>query len=399
MPYTAKDIIKVILEHQNFIYFSYMLKLFKRMHLIDYSNKKEKHREYVKLWRECRRLEKDGFIKIQKDKNGLIFVACTTTLIDLITQARNSNFVKKPSNSIYNLPARARPERIEAIKTALSCKMLNAKTREEIQELFELYLEEIDEKIIVLLKNPYGFSFDEKLKVLSYKTRFNDKAIAGRNLSNYEKLWELATLRYKKGIHLTLTTDPKMHESLWHSWRHFQKALNRFFSYVRKLLGYRPPYVAVYEFTKSGLLHAHIIMFGTGGLMPKRKITRLWEKHGQGKVNYIYTIKNARGRWIYYRKKPKDLKNGQTADAYLKKYLKKALFEAEGMALYWTANKRFFTCSRLFSEVFHKKVKSTAFFIFLGVFNKSELERLLTDYILDRLIEKAIHRFENYIPA
>jgi len=263
----------------------------------------------------------------------------TPAALDLFSSAQNSNCVNR---SFYALPRRARYERIQAIRRAIDVKLLTKERREEIEQYFEVYLGDTEELKIVLGRTD-GVP---KYLMLPYETRFNSEAKYKKNLAIYHGIWNEATKRYRSAVHLVLTTDPKLFSSVWHANRHFSKAFNRFMSYLLKTLKSkeRPPYLSVYEYTIKGLMHAHVVIFGTNYLLPKRKITRAWERCGQGTYNYIYSLANAKGRWVYSRGQPKEIKRGQTAEDYLVKYLHKA--KGDKGALYWAFNKRYFTNSR-----------------------------------------------------
>ena len=154
------------------------------------------------------------------------------------------------------------------------------------------------------------------------------------------------TRRHKKAVHLTVTTDPNRFYSLYAANRHFQKAFNRFMSFLTRKLGKRPEYITAYEFTKSGLLHAHILLFGLSWLSHKHAISEDWNRCGQGSITYIYSVRNDNGRWVYARGKPTDFKKDKTAADYLKKYLLKSIDDPKEAMLYWVLNKRFFSCTR-----------------------------------------------------
>ena len=330
---------------------------------------KEYHRLYMKLYRRVKKLEELELVSVEKRHDGLLWVSVTGSAVNLIQQARNSNFREKPFESIFNLPRRTRPQRIEAIKKVLQVKMLNRETREELQELFEEYLAETEDRVIILKRSPDAPDYMPKFFIVPSWNRFTAEEIRIQNLKKYETIWEKASETFDYAVFVTLTTDPKRHKSLWHSWRHFAKSFNRFMSYLRKLFGFRPPYIAVYEFTKeSGLMHVHLVLFGIRYLMHYRRLSYVWSKEGQGQIVHVYTIRNDGNGWHWARMRPKDAKRGESADDYLKKYLKKALFQPEGLSLYWVSNKRFFTYSRVFSQYLPKKPPSLGYYEFFGAF-------------------------------
>ncbi|MFA4971916.1 MAG: hypothetical protein WC683_04835 [bacterium] len=135
--------------------------------------------------------------------------------------------------------------------------------------------------------------------------------------------------------------------------------------------GMRPIYLAVYEFQENGLLHSHIIIFGIRYLEQQNKISKDWERCGQGSIVKPISIKNDNGVWNWRREQPADCK-GQKPEAYLKKYLKKALFGESGFSLYWSVNKRFSSMSRRL-QVKKNKPAPTGFWKCLGSWKENEI--------------------------
>lgn len=368
------DILSLIYFNQNFMSVVKILRVLATKHHINLSDKRTYNKYYQRLYRFLKYLESHEIIELKKTEDALLFARIAPKLIDLLKQAQNSNSVKDVIKSIYALPRRARAERIEAIKIALSEKMLDEYDKKEINKLFKTYLEEINSRRIILIKKHDAFSFTPDQLILRYKTRFNARDRQIRNLRNYERVFEIASQRYRNAVHLVLTTDPKRFKSLWHSWRHFSKAFNRFMSYTAKKRKTRHHYIAVYEFTRSGLLHAHIVIFGTSSLFWKHQITQIWQRTGQGSYNFIYALKNENGKFVYARERPRDAKRGEDVKSYLSKYLKKAYFDSETLSLYWTSNKRFFTCSRFFSNYFDKPIRRPGEYFFFASLRIDELE-------------------------
>lgn len=356
------------------------------------------HTLYVRLYRRVNKLRDLGFVWVEKRDDGLLWVGVTEKLLHLIQQASFSNKCDRSKNkpdSVFSLPRRARPERIEAIKVALGVKMLDDDVKERLKEWFERYLDYADGRVVVLRRSDFAPNDAPPYLILPYITRFTDDSVKVKNLKKFETIWDFSRSRYEYAVFVTLTTDPKRFKSAWHGWRHLSVAFNRFMSYLRRIYGFRPPYVAVYEFTKSGLLHVHLVLFGVRYLMHYRRLSFLWSKEGQGKIVYVYTLRNDGNGWHWARMRPKDAKKGESADDYLKKYLKKALYDVEGLYLYWVSNKRFFSYSRVFSQLFPRKSVSLGWYAFLGTFKTFELpvfvltrdtfvsSRLLRDYADD----------------
>lgn len=159
------------------------------------------------------------------------------------------------------------------------------------------------------------------------------------------------------------THDPEGFANLWEANRSFAPAWNRFMSYLKKKNGgKRPKYLAAFEFTDSGLLHIHVLIF-LEYLLPNDQISLEWRRCGQGEITYVYALRNVRNsagkrewRWNSGAR-PQDAK-GMSGGDYLKKYVRKCMLAlmdsytspADTHSMYWALNKRMHTCSRSLME-------------------------------------------------
>ena len=245
---------------------------------------------------------------------------------------QNSNSL--PPNSTYFY-------RNQAIEILDKTKMLNEQKSERIHNLFENYLNYIDSKAILLIHQDR-----DKILVLGWNTRFNDEKRQKYELKKYAHAWKTATEQFHHAVFLTLTTDPKQFPALSYANKHISTAFNTFMSWVKKRLGFRPKYIKVLEFTKTGLAHLHIVLFGIHYLADIRQISEEWERTGQGKIAYIYKLENRNGKWIWAKARPK--KTHEQIQNYLKKYLLKSMSSnaSAQISLYWALNMRFMTMSR-----------------------------------------------------
>ncbi len=320
---------------------------------------------YHRIRRAVKRLVEKKLLKEQKARKNAVGYAPTRKALDLLAAEQNSNSRKTSSGQSGLL---LNSFRFEAVKLCKRKKMLSEVDKQHINDYFTDYLDDCEKKKIILrLKEEYVSTFNQspELMILNYKTRFTDEKRLKFNIKKYHAVFDDASSRYKRAVHLVLTTDPKRFRNLYEANRHFSKAFNRFMSYLTKIEKKRPQYIVAYEFTKSGLMHAHVVIFGKPYLMHKELITREWERCGQGTYNYIYSLKCENGRWVYARKRPKDARDGESADDYLKKYLIKAQYNAEAAALYWVFNKRFFTHSRSLAPQFRHARVSIGIYEFL----------------------------------
>lgn len=332
---------------------------------------------YHRIYRRLHKLAADGLVKLEKGPDGLVTAATTSRTLYLIRQVQNSNRRKTDEGkpSIYAWPNKCRPERVDAIRVLNQYQMLPPEARKETGDLFGDYMEDINDRRLVLgdPNNP------ERLLVLPYLNRYNNQSRKIDLSKKYDQIFTKTREYYSDAVFLTLTTDPGRFTSLWHANRHFSIALNRFFALLKKRFGFRLPYIAVYEFTppydkdgkpkRSGLLHCHMILFGRRWLMKTSEISKIWDRCGQGIIVKPIALRNdPQAGWLWVREKPKDA-TGRDPQQYLKKYLVKALRDEQGFDLYWAFNKRFFSSSRrLYDPQAPPRSKSGIVWVFLGSF-------------------------------
>ena len=148
-------------------------------------------------------------------------------------------------------------------------------------------------------------------------------------------------------------------------------------------------FIKVAEFTDSGLLHLHVVIFGASWLAEKEKITEEWERLGIGKITHLYGIQkdSATGKWVWKGKKPKGAK--KDVMSYLKKYLSKVFDERREFKqnlsktkqhLYWATLTRFFTVSRSLIGEGKPPRDLPSFYEYFGVFRWDELPIELLRY-------------------
>lgn len=302
-----------------------------------------------------------GFQKI----DGLIWVRPGPQGLNLKQETQISNSPTIDQKNTYSRPfGKSGKERIKAIKKTLNTIDIR-RVQDSCQDQFYEYLDRCNNAELVFVPNPEKNLFGPPIS-MSYKTRFNDEGRKVANLKKYESIWDKCSSHYKNAVFLTLTTDPKMQTNLWDANKKISKSFNRFMSFLTRRLGKRPKYLNVYEFQGNGRLHLHIIFFGIRWLISGDKMKELWVKYTQGSVFKFIEMKNNNGVWEWVTEKPSDAGNKTPAD-YLKKYLKKALFDERALYQYWIYNTRFFTYSRdlapLTSYYISKKL-----YVFAGTF-------------------------------
>jgi hypothetical protein len=143
------------------------------------------------------------------------------------------------------------------------------------------YIEETENKVIVLSK-------DNEFLIIPYITRFNPEYIKRKR-----KLFKKLSYRLKNviGRHtfLTITYDPKNITSLYEMKIQFTKSLTKFLDLLKKKYSYLAV-IKCYEFTKSGLIHAHILILNVPHIN-RDWLTKTLKLCGLGRIKKIKEFK------------------------------------------------------------------------------------------------------------
>lgn len=324
---------------------------------------KATQKNYNTVYASIQRAVKKGILHT-KTIDGLLWVRTVPPRqqLDLLGESQKSNTNTK--NGFKNEIPLCGPERLEAI--LLTKQRINVKSIEdECYDFFDTYNERVKDAIICLLPNPERDFLGPPLE-LPYKTRFNDDGRKVVQLNNYEEAWETATSRHRRGVMVTLTTDPKIQNSLWDANRKQSGNLNRLLSHLSRKFGHRPTYISVNEFQGNGRIHLHLVIFGKSFIMGKRQMSALWAKYGQGEIVDFKKLRTDRHGWTWDGEQPQD-SNGKSPENYLKKYLKKGLYDDDTNYQYWIYNTRYYSHSRNLRAPTPKRL-SRRQYVFFGVF-------------------------------
>lgn len=139
---------------------------------------------------------------------------------------------------------------------------------------------------------------DSETFSLPYKTRFNSEKRLAKSFAQFNQGLEFAREEYSNAVFLTLTTDPKKHESI----SEMADAISKNWSRLRSWMSYesqderRPnlsnfDYIKTLEFTEKGYPHLHVLLFdmpvnknGKPYLCPKNMLSNRWDELGQGRI-------------------------------------------------------------------------------------------------------------------
>jgi hypothetical protein len=198
---------------------------------------------------------------------------------------------------------------------------------------------------------------------LPYRTRFNDAARARDIRDGFRDALEAAGDSHKDAVMLTLTTDPKQHDGLHDALESLSDNKGRLVQWLSTdyRLGHRPTNLTALEFTRSGIPHMHLVLFGIDWAISQRQLAAKWDDLGQGSIVDIRkaTCRGESNQWL--------LHDDESGKESLRQYLGKAIRELQSIAnsdpsdfrdrvnsgdirqwrqvLFWATERQYFTCS------------------------------------------------------
>ena len=220
-------------------------------------------------------------------------------------------------------------------------------SRDLVTALAKGYVIDVSRKVLVLINRE-----EEKIKFLRYRTRFD--ADYGKRIA---RKWK--RIRYREGIFLTLTLDPKRFCSFAQAYSALEWGWNRIATAMRKRFPTIKGYAKVVELQESGNPHLHVLIFGVD-FVPIEWIRQLWEEEYQlGTQINVKKIVNDKGAIRYLLKYLLKVFSGNGEEGEDKAFLQKALL--------WAVNSRGWSVSQsLISLIFRGRIKFGLSHIFLG---------------------------------
>jgi len=269
----------------------------------------------IKVYRLLERWIKEGIVeKITTNLSPHFYkINCAEHVIDLINVRGLSKIQTATTNFIKTLDKINIDEVVGKLKALAILKrsspMLSEEVINEITTEFLSYIDDINEKrLLFIIDDEYIDQSDEtNYLMLPYLTRFNNPNYWVRFNRETRMMFKEASKRYKWAVHITLTVDPKQFDNHVEMVYEARKQINSFLTNLRKQTqkkkGKKLCYIKFCEFTNSGLIHFHIIVFGQRYIKPVREIAENMWKLG---FVFAYQLVNSKGKWTYPRSKPAD---------------------------------------------------------------------------------------------
>jgi len=395
-------------------------------------------KEYYRLYRYLRSLERQGFL-VSRRVDGVLYFKATERSVHLIQGGAKFQHGKKSREKVQtreggkkrrrkrrkkrgskwrgpHIPSgrRKHPDRNLALLLASKLQLpLTLAGYKRLARHFLDYLADVSMRVIVLRHMD-----EDRLLGLPYKHRFRSLR---RLMRSFREAWAILGADFVIAVFFTVTMEPR--GTLLETAQLASVALDRFLSWLQKRLGFRPKYIAVFEFQTNGAIHIHIVLFGIRSIADYRELDRYLPSIGFGRIHEEYqVVKVEKGKWVWRNKKPRGAM-ARGVDDYLGKYLEKSLegdledsipeslreieelgigedtplvlsrFDEETkkrlkralaplkVALYFATNKRFFTCSRYPRPV--PRLPRVVQWVFVGSFSLDELP----DWLLSAVLE------------
>ena len=329
-----------------------------RFHELDgFRNKKIENKLYQRLYRRICKLNNDGIIKINKIDGFLWIYDKEDYFSCIIGNKHRSKDLLIPQESKNQPKRKDTPQssrrRLLQKKYAIQlCKtktMLNPADREVLKKQFEQYQQRYETKTIEYGQKTGNDSELTTIHKGTCNTRFNNSSRRSHQIMKHQNCWKNASTRFKTGVILTLTTDPKKFGNIYESHKHFAHEFNRFMANISYHLPKPISYICAHEFTETGLHHGHLVIFGIPFLHSKDNTEeKAWirKRWTQGKRVDSEEIALDQVHDIWYRiKTDKRTDTSQCPGENTYYYTGMDLIENRNTELYWAFDQQYFNNS------------------------------------------------------
>lgn len=378
----AAIVLEHALENEGGVTIAYLSEILKKSKDKEF-NTLSKNTLKVKIFRELKKLQELKLIEKNAYNSKIVFYKIKSSkniisLLEKLSLQQNSNSCNDFSNNSYKrkiklLNAVKRAEKVflnerqmNILHTTKST-MLNEELKERIIENFIEHIKHTKKRYI-LLCNLYDLEEKElsadSFKVLKASNRFTKDNYFKQQNKRIKSFFYLMSKKYKHAVHLTLTFDPKRHKNNYllvaRAMQHVNRILQNYRQIIKRRQNRKLNYIKFTEYTESGLIHFHIILFGVRYL---RKAEEIYKSQWKQGWIHIYQLINTKRGWTYPKGKPKDYNEKirrksafkeKSALAYFyftydenAEYEELDSYSLLNYALHFTHNTRFFTTSRL----------------------------------------------------
>lgn len=310
-------IINFALEHPEGFELSYFLRVFYGRNLPP-----SRSPEYKKLHNDVsylfRKLEQEGLLsslKISRRKR-LWFVGVDPNVISLLKRPQSKIQTLDPWDVAHKLAWMSESEltgRFKILDRMFVWKMLSEEQKDQIFSEFQRYLRECLSRVIILVDKESlatGNEAEKRFLIIPYLVRFLKREWYEEHNRKISAIFRNAQKRYKWAVHLTLTVDPKRFDSnielVYEARRQVNSLMTNLRKQSHKHFNRRISFFKATEFTESGLIHFHLVIFGRRWIRKAERIAKeLW------KLGYVdvYQLVSTREGWTYPRKRPRDFQD------------------------------------------------------------------------------------------
>lgn len=217
---------------------------------------------------------------------------------------------KLDAETIRRLRPRMSKERVATLQALLKTRMIEPEDIYDMSSHLRDYLRRINQSVMLFLPVKDAETADHgqpKFLLAPYLTRQNNTRYYRTYNERVKNIFTNASRRSKYAVHLTVTVDPKKHQSNYHITMEAKRQVNSLLTNIKRQTflrqGRRVKHFKAQEYTTSGLLHFHIVIFGKRYIKPVTKIAySMWKLGGVD----IYQLTNQKGIWTYPGSLPPD---------------------------------------------------------------------------------------------
>lgn len=138
-----------------------------------------------------------------------------------------------------------------------------------------------------------------------YTTRFNTLGKASDIREGFTDALDRAAGEHDRAALVSVTTDPKLHDSALDAVDSLLETKNRFMAWLDyepkgdapERPGFRPDNLYVLEWTDSGLPHLHMLLFGVNWVASQEALSNYWGQK-QGKIVDVRRVRKRDDQWL-----------------------------------------------------------------------------------------------------